>query len=50
MILSKLDVAAAFNNAAFNSLFDLPGTIVNLTIIGVFIFLTVQSIEKRRWS
>lgn len=50
LILSKLDVAAAFNNAAFNSLFDLPGTIVNLTIIGVFIFLTVQSIEKRRWS
>lgn len=50
LILSKLDVVAAFNNAAFNSLFDLPGTIVNLTIIGVFIFLTVQSIEKRRWS
>ena len=50
LILSKLDVAVAFNNAAFNSLFDLPGTIVNLTIIGVFIFLTVQSIEKRRWS
>ncbi|MEE0745245.1 MAG: ABC transporter permease [Anaerovoracaceae bacterium] len=50
LILSKLDVAAAFNNAAFNSLFDLPGTIVNLTIIGVFIFLTVQSIEKRQWS
>lgn len=50
LILSKLDVAAAFNNAAFNSLLDLPGTVANLTIIGVFIFLTVQSIEKRRWS
>ena len=50
LILSKLDVAAAFNNAAFNILFDLPVTILNLTIIGVFIFLTVQSIEKRRWS
>lgn len=50
LILSELDVAGAFNNAAFNSLFDLPGTIMNLTIIGVFIFLTVQSIEKRRWS
>ncbi len=50
LILSELDVAGAFNNAAFNSLFDLPGTIMNMTIIGVFIFLTVQSIEKRRWS
>ena len=50
LVLSGLDIAGAFNNAAFNSLFDLPGTIMNLTVIGVFIFLTVQSIEKRRWS
>ncbi len=49
-ILSGLDMVGAFNNAAFNNIFDLPGTIVNITVIAVFIFLTVQSIEKRRWS
>lgn len=49
-ILSGLDMVGAFNNAAFNNIFDLPGTIVNIMVIAVFIFLTVQSIEKRRWS
>lgn len=49
-VLLGLDMVGAFNNAAFNNIFDLPGTIVNITIIAVFIFLTVQSIEKRRWS
>ena len=49
-ILSELDMAGAFNDAAFNSVFDIPGTVLNLTVIGVFLFLTVQSIEKRRWS
>lgn len=49
-ILSELDMASAFNDAAFNSVFDIPGTVLNLTVIGVFLFLTVQSIEKRRWS
>ncbi len=49
-ILAKLDMAGAFNNAAFNSVFDIPGTVLNLSVIGVFMFLTVQSIEKRRWS
>lgn len=49
-ILSGLDLAGAFNNAAFNSVFDLPGTLLNLSAAVVFLFLTVQSIEKRRWS
>ena len=49
-ILSHLDLASAFNNAAFNSVFDLQGTIMDLSVTGVFLFMTVQSIEKRRWS
>ena len=49
-LLGKFDLTAAFENAAFNNLFDTPGTILQLTVIGVFLFFTVQSIEKRRWS
>lgn len=49
-LLTRFDISAAFNNAAFYNLFDLPGTIMNLSVICVFIFITIQSIEKRRWS
>ncbi|MCB6992255.1 ABC transporter permease [bacterium 210820-DFI.6.37] len=49
-VLDNLNVSAAFNNAAFNNIFDVPGTVLQLTFIGVFVFLTIQSIEKRRWS
>lgn len=49
-VLGKLDVSAGFNNAAFNNIFDVSGVILQLSVIGVFLFLTVQSIEKRRWS
>ncbi|MEA5040124.1 MAG: ABC transporter permease subunit [Clostridiaceae bacterium] len=30
--------------------FDLTGVVYFLSVIGVFLFLTVQSMEKRRWS
>lgn len=49
-ILENLDLAAGFNNAAFSNIFDVSTVILQLTVIGVFGFLTVQSIEKRRWS
>ena len=49
-LLGKFNIMAAFNNAAYNSIFDVSGTVLQLTVIGVFLFLTVQSIEKRRWS
>ena len=44
------DLLGGFNDAAFNRIFNVPGAILQLMVIGVFIFLTIQSIEKRRWS
>jgi ABC-2 type transport system permease protein len=33
-----------------NGVFDLTGIVYFLTVIALFLFLTVQSMEKRRWS
>ena len=33
-----------------DGIFDLRSIVYFLTVIGVFLFLTVQSLEKRRWS
>lgn len=30
--------------------FDVAGIVYFLSVIGVFLFLTIQSVEKRRWS
>lgn len=49
-VLGSLNLAEGFNNAAFNQIFDVSAVILQLTVIFVFGFLTVQSIEKRRWS
>lgn len=49
-LLAAMNVSEAFNQAAFNNIFDIAGTVLQITIIGVFLFLTMQSIEKRRWS
>lgn len=34
----------------FNAIFDLGDVVYYLSLIGVFVFLTVQTIEKRRWN
>lgn len=34
----------------FNGIFDLTGMVYFLSVIVLFIFLTIQSMEKRRWS
>lgn len=33
-----------------DGVFDLTVVVYDLSIIGVFLFLTVQSMEKRRWN
>jgi len=33
-----------------DGVFDLTAIVYYLSIIGVFLFLTVQSMEKRRWN
>ena len=49
-IMKKLYLADVFDNVAYNKLFDVSGLILYLSVVGVFIFLTMQSIQKRRWS
>lgn len=49
-ILTKLDLTKAFDSISSNSLFDVSGIVLYLSAIGLFIFLTMQMIQKRRWS
>lgn len=49
-ILGKFALADVFTNFATNYLLDINGLILYLSIIAVFIFMTVQTLQKRRWS
>lgn len=49
-LLGRLALANVFTDIASNSIVDVTGIVFYLSIIAVFVFLTVQSIQKRRWS
>lgn len=49
-ILEKVAVTDVFRNFSSNSLFDAGGLVYYISIIFLLVFLTVQSVEKRRWS
>lgn len=49
-LLGKLAFADVFSGITQNHIVDLSGIILYLSVITVFIFLTVQTIQKRRWS
>ena len=48
--LAKLSVMGVLQNFAYYNLFDVTGLLDLLLATGVMLFLTAQSIEKRRWS
>lgn len=48
-ILEQLSLYQRFYNVLYGE-FDLAGVTYFLSVIGVFLFLTVQTMEKRRWS
>ena len=48
--MKKIYIADVFDNIVSNQLFDVSGLIMYLTLIAVFVFFTMQSIQKRRWS
>ena len=48
-LLEKLSLFDRFYTFA-DGIFDLRSVVCFLTVIGIFLFLTVQSLEKRRWS
>ncbi len=49
-LLSKFDLSALLDQIVSDSLFDVSGLIMYVSLIGLFLFLTIQSIQKRRWS
>ena len=48
--LGRLDLTAPLTDVAASSLLDTGSIILYFSVIGLFIFLTIQSIQKRRWS
>lgn len=50
VVLGKLDVFRPLTDVVFHDLLDVDQMILYLTGIGLFLFLTGQSIQKRRWS
>ena len=49
-VMEKVAIADVFQNFAAHYIFDAGGLISYISIIFLLVFLTVQSIEKRRWS
>lgn len=49
-ILGRLALADVFTEITANSIVDISGIVLYLSVIVVFIFLTIQAIQKRRWS
>lgn len=49
-VLGRLALADVFTDISNNSIVDVTGIVLYLSIIAVFVFLTVQAIQKRRWS
>lgn len=48
-ILGALSLFGRFDDIA-SGIFSMESVVYYLTVIGLFLFLTVQSMEKRRWS
>jgi ABC-2 type transport system permease protein len=48
-LLKALSLYQRFYNVLYGE-FDLSTIVYYLSVIGIFLFLTVQSMEKRRWS
>ncbi len=49
-LLGKLALADIFMDITSSSIVDVSGIVLYLSIIAVFTFLTIQAIQKRRWS
>ena len=49
-VLGKLDFATMLTNIIDNKLFDVTNLILCVSIVFLFVFLTIQIIQKRRWS
>lgn len=49
-LLGRIVLTDVFDSIAGSHMLDLSGLLYYISVAGVLLFLTVQSIEKRRWS
>lgn len=49
-MLGKLALANVFTDITDSRIVDVSGLVLYLSVIAVFLFLTIQVIQKRRWS
>lgn len=49
-VLGKLDFSTMLTNVIDNNLFDVSSLVLCISISFLFVFLTIQMIQKRRWS
>ena len=49
-ILGKLALADVFTDITNNHIVDITGIVLYLSVIAIFIVLTIQAIQNRRWS
>ena len=48
--LEKLDFSVAFSGVLESNLLDMSDVMLCISIVFLFVFITVQTIQKRRWS
>lgn len=49
-VLNTLDLTGASTNLIQNGILDITDIVYYISVIGLFLFFTVQSIQKKRWS
>ena len=49
-VLGLFSFSSVLNNFAYYNVFDVRGVVLYLTLAGLFVFLTVQALQKRRWN
>ena len=49
-VLGKFDFTSMLTNVIENNLFDVSNLVLCISVIFLFVFLTIQIIQKRRWS
>ena len=49
-LAARFSFTAPMDNIVNYSLFDLGGVVLYLSMAGLFLFLTVQTLQKRRWA
>ena len=49
-VLGRFSLQNAFGNFCYDHVFDLGGIVLYVSLSALFVFLTAQVIERRRWN